>query len=110
MGKNLKIGVDTIGRIALWCPYRNRRNQDMAKKTHIRGTLKLVIDTADSDTPAMVYAKGESLSSSYDCATAEGTVDDEYQLSEAELNWLESYRDSVEAAFSEARKGNPDYD
>jgi hypothetical protein len=80
-----------------------------SKKTYIRGTLKLVIDTADDATPAMVYAKNEKLSSSYDCATSEGMVDDEYELSKAEIDWLESYRDKVEEAFQIARKDNPEY-
>jgi hypothetical protein len=79
------------------------------KKTYFRGTLRLVIDTNDTDTPVMVYAKNQSLSSSYDCATNEGMVDDEYQMSEAELEWLETFRNQVEEAFRIAREGHPEY-
>jgi hypothetical protein len=81
----------------------------MPKKTYFRGTLTLVIDDSNSDTPAMVYARREKFASTYDCATSEGMVDDEHQLSEADLEWLESHRDKVERAFEIARKDHPEY-
>lgn len=76
---------------------------------YIRGKLKLVIDTSDSDTPAIVYYDGTRLSSTYDCALGTGFVDDEYQLSAAEIDWLEKFRDEVEEAFEIARKDDPNY-
>lgn len=81
----------------------------MAKKTYFRGTLRLVIDTDDAATPAMVYSNGGKFSSTYDCAVDNACVDDAYELDSYELAWLEGYRDQVDAAYTTARHDHPDY-
>jgi hypothetical protein len=74
------------------------------------GGLFVELNTADSDTPAMVYhRRHRNLSSTWDCATGEGMLDDQIDLSPAQQQWLESLRDKVEEAFSIARKDHPEY-
>lgn len=81
----------------------------MKTYTHPSG-LKLTLDHSDAATPAMVYAgTRDAYASSYDCATCEGTVGDEYELSVRELAWLASFEDKVEEAYNAARRGHPDY-
>ena len=92
----------------------------MVKKTYTRGALRLVIDTSNADTPAMVeYGNGRvpSHSSTYSCAMGEGELlsnnysrlEGDYTLSIAQYAWLEKYEDEVDAAYTEARKGMPEY-
>jgi hypothetical protein len=71
----------------------------------------LILDHNDPDTPAIVeITKGRrALTSTYDCAIGEGTVDDEHELSTAQYAWLEQQSDAVAAAYTAARKGLPQY-
>ena len=84
----------------------------MAKTTKKHLGISLVLDTEDAATPAMVYAgPRDKYSSSYDCAIGEGTVgsSQEYELNAGQIAWLESQSDAVEAAYTAARKDDPDY-
>lgn len=76
--------------------------------------VKLVLDKEDEATPAMVYAGPPrrfsrdvlgQYSSTYDCATGEGAVDDEISLTRAQLQFLQSAAISaqVEETYEAAR-------
>lgn len=76
--------------------------------------IQLVIDTSDSDTPAMVYSKKEKHSSTFHCATDNGVLagngrEGDYELSQEQLAWLETFTDDVDEAYTTARAGMPEY-
>lgn len=79
------------------------------------GNLTLEVDDGNVATPAMVYAtiRGAEWSSTYDCAITTGCVglDDEYEMSDDEYQWLDSqeHHEAVEAAFEVARRDHPEY-
>lgn len=66
--------------------------------------LILEIDTDDAATPAMVRSPCEQYCSTYDCAVFMGEIEDAYELSRAQLTWLDKFSDSVESAFYKARR------
>lgn len=67
--------------------------------------LILELDNEDPATPAMVFSPGRQFASTYDLAVAIGALEDEYELSPAQLTWLDQYADEVEIAFDMARCG-----
>lgn len=74
--------------------------------------LKLVIDTTDDATPAMVVMRvgRTERTATFDCATGEGELDGgSYQLSREQLKWLDHFCGEVEEAYDVARAGNPEY-
>ena len=74
--------------------------------------LKLVIDTTDEATPAMVVMREgrKEHTATFDCATGEGELDcGSYQLSREQLQWLDQYCDEVAEAYDVARAGSPEY-
>lgn len=77
------------------------------RKIRISHRVHLIIDHNDEATPAMV--ESGRYASTYDCAMANGEVDNEITLTEAEITKLESYSNDVVKAYSEARKDNPEY-
>lgn len=79
-----------------------------------RNNIKLVLDPTDEATPAMVYAGNPGrfsrnglgpFSSTYDCATGTGYVDDQIELTDAQLTFLNSkdIEAKIEAVFEAAR-------
>jgi len=83
----------------------------MGRRTLRFGRINLRLDDTDEATPAMVCigVGRHERTSTYDCACAEGVVDDHYELTTAELDWLDKQGDLVAATFDKARAGNPDY-
>jgi|PlaIllAssembly_1097288.scaffolds.fasta_scaffold813905_2 hypothetical protein len=78
----------------------------MNKRTlHGPHGVVLVLDPMDDATPAMVYARalGHTYSSTYDCATATGEVDDAVTLTAEQVEWLEHQSDAVDVAYTLAR-------
>lgn len=76
------------------------------------GGLKLIIDTEDEATPAMVSMRvgREEHTATFDCATGEGELDcGAYQLTTEQLAWLDQFSDDVAEAYDVARAGNPAY-
>ena len=74
--------------------------------------LKLVIDTTDEATPAMVVWRNgrKEHTASFACAVGEGELDfGAYQLSQEQLRWLDGLEDTVSEAYDVARAGNPAY-
>lgn len=87
----------------------------MTKTTKRDHGLRLVLDTEDSDTPAMIYAGAkDKFSASWDCATGQGELTglggDLKVLTEAQLDWLMTLEDDVDAAFKAARAGMKEYE
>jgi hypothetical protein len=84
----------------------------MAKRLRF-GRVNLLLDRNDAATPCMVsigVGRNEA-TSTYWCAREVGTVgcEDEYTLTERELEWLDTKEDICAAVETEARKGNPEY-
>ena len=79
----------------------------MATTFTVSPRVKLVLDTTDADTPAMVYSKDEKYSATYHCATEVGILTGykgDLDLSAGEMAALEGYVDLVDDAFEVARK------
>lgn len=72
--------------------------------------VRLEIDDSDPHTPAMVYGRrnGRNYSSTYHCALDNG-IEDEIDLTREQLEALEGHADAVDAAYTKARAGHPDY-
>jgi len=79
----------------------------MKKSIRISSRVRLVLDSADQDTPAMVYGRitpgqRETASATFYCATDTGELidfdgaDDDVTLNAAELKALNSYRNTVD--------------
>lgn len=66
------------------------------------GGLILEIDTDNDATPAMVRSPCERFCATYDCAVAMGELED-YQLTGAQLCWLDDFDERIEEAMSAAR-------
>lgn len=74
------------------------------------GGIVLEIDSNEPDTPALVWSNmRRKHSSTYDCACSEGTIDDQIELSQAQLDWLDKYTDIVARAYQRARRDLPQY-
>ena len=72
------------------------------------GGVVMQIDTNDADTPAMVWDSiRRRNSSTYDCATSEGMIDDVVELTAQQQTWLEQFQPQVDQAFEIARAGDP---
>lgn len=69
--------------------------------------IKLLLDTDDSATPAIV--EHGRLSSTYDCAMATEMIDNQYELSVDQLKWLDNHYEEVEETIYEARQDCDDY-
>ena len=79
----------------------------MKKTIRISSRVTLEIDHNDPCTPALVH--NGRYYSSFDYARGSGTIDDQYALTEAELDILGKHEDAVNEAFEIARKDYPEY-
>ena len=76
---------------------------------HGPDNVKLYIDVKDHDTPAIVEVG--RYTATYDCAMDTGEMDCGAgpDLTQAQLDWLEQFRDEVNRAFDTARAGMREY-
>jgi len=81
------------------------------EELHGPGGLVLMLDYADSDTPAMVWVDSQpNFTSTYDCVLYTGEIDGEIELTQEQYDWLDRQQSAVADAFAEARKGMPEYE
>jgi len=74
------------------------------------GGIVIWFDPDDIDTPVIV---SDSLrlryTSTYDCATAEGCIEDAVELTPAQCNWLAGFQSDVDDYYEQARGDSPEY-
>jgi hypothetical protein len=88
-----------------------KRVEPVSRRLVGPGGVILAIDLEDPETPAMVYSKGEKFSATWNCATEIGELSgfdphsqaDTAQLTPAQIEWLETFADEVDAAYAKAR-------
>lgn len=74
------------------------------------GGIVLEVNSNDPDTPALVWLNmRRKQSSTYECACSEGTIDDQIDLTQKQLDWLDKYSDLVARAYQRARRDLPQY-
>ena len=76
--------------------------------TKSKGRIHVTFDQTDADTPVMIHTKNWSHTATYWCGREVGELDGgnktNIELTEAELEWLDSLEDQAAACEEIARK------